>query len=109
MTRYNASNNWETAINMAGGLGDGAGDTTLTVADATGHPSVPFKITVEDEIMNVTAVSSNTFTVQRGQEGTTRAAHDSGAKVENLFTAEVQNNIWDEIESHIESLRWGAL
>ena len=99
MTRYNASNNWETTINMVGGLGDGAGDTTLTVADATGHPSVPFKITVEDEIMSVTVVSSNTFTVQRGQEDTARAAHDNGVVVENLFTAEVQNNLWDKVDS----------
>ena len=99
MTRYNASNNWETTIDMVGGLGDGVGDTTLTVADASGHPTVPFKVTVNDEIMNVTAVATNDFTVERGQEGTTRAAHDDGAKVENFLTAEMYENLWDEVES----------
>ena len=87
---------------MVGGLGDGEGDTTLTVTDATGHPTVPFKVTIDDEIMNVTAVSSNDFTVERGQEGTTRAAHDDGVKVENFLTAEMWNLLWDvtgEIES----------
>ena len=95
MTRFNAANNWETTINMVGGLGGGEGDLTLTVADATGHPDVPFKITINNEICNVTAVATNDFTLERGQEGTTRAAHDSGAKVENLFTAETWSGLWD--------------
>ena len=99
MTRYNASNNWETTINMGGGLGGGAGDTTLTVANATGHPTVPFKITIDDEICNVTVVATNEFTLERGQEGTTRAAHDDAAKVENLFTAETWEKVWDEVDS----------
>ncbi len=99
MIRYNAANNWETEINQTGGLGDGEGDTTLVVADASGHPAVPFKITIDSEICNVTAVATNTLTIVRGREGTTIAAHDDGTLVENLFTAEVQNDLWDEVDS----------
>ncbi len=98
MARYNAANNWATTINMVGGLGGGVGDTTLVVADSTNHPVVPFKITIEDEICNVTNVSSNIFTIERGKEGTARVTHNDGALVENLFTAEVQNDLWDEVE-----------
>ena len=113
MTRYNASNNWETVIDMFGGLDDGVGDLTLTVADATGHPDVPFKITINNEICNVTAVATNDFTLERGQEGTTRAAHDDGARVENLFTAEVQNSLWDDLDEITSTLTvadaaWGV-
>ena len=97
--RFNAANDWQTTINMVGGLG--SGDTTVTVTDATGHPVPPFKASVGDEIMNVTAVSTNDLTVQRGQEGTSPASHDNGARVENRFTAEVQNELWDEVEGHI--------
>ncbi len=68
---------------MAGNLGGTAGDTELVVADATGHPTVPFKVTIEGEICDVTAVATNTLTIVRGREGTTTAAHDDGAKVEN--------------------------
>ncbi len=97
--RFNAANNWETTIDMAGNLGGGEGDTELVVDDASGHPDVPFKVTIEDEICDVTAVATNDLTIVRGKEGTTIAAHDDGAKVENLFTAEVQNDLWDEVES----------
>ncbi len=97
--RFNAANNWETTINQVGGLGDDPGNTSLIVADATGHPDVPFKITIEDEICNVTNVATNTFTLERGQEDTVRAEHDDGVKVDHFFTAEVQNKLWDEVES----------
>lgn len=94
MTRYNAANNWETTLD--GGINDAV--TSVAVVDATGHPTEPFKITVEKEIMNVTNVAGNTLTVVRGQEGTVAAAHDSGAVVENRLTAEVQNDLWDAVD-----------
>ncbi len=97
--RFNAANNWETTIDMAGNLGGTAGDTSLVVDDASGHPTVPFKVTIEDEICDVTAVATNTLTIVRAREVTTIAAHDDGVKVENLFTAEVQNDLWDEVDS----------
>ncbi len=107
MTRYNAANNWATTINQGGGLGDDPGDTSLIVTDASGHPTTPFKITIEAEICNVTGVAGNTLTLERGQEGTSRVDHADGVTVANLFTAEVQNDLWDAVEN-IEP-EWGAL
>jgi hypothetical protein len=68
-----------------------SGQTTMTVASAAGFPAPPFAVTVDDgsgtpgsnlEEMNVTAVSSTTWTVTRGYENFTPAkAHNSGAPV----------------------------
>jgi Tfp pilus assembly protein PilV len=58
--------------------------TTITVASATGFPAKPeFRVKVENEIMLVTAVGSpaTTWTVSRAQDGTTAAAHATGAAV----------------------------
>lgn len=66
-----------------------SGATSLTVLAATTFPTVGiFRIRVESEIMIVTAVSSNTFTVTRGAEGTTAAAHSSGVQVVHIVTAQ---------------------
>ncbi len=60
-------------------------DTTLDVADGSDFPSVaPFPVLIDSEIMLVTALgsSANTWTVQRGTQGTTASAHSSGAQVQ---------------------------
>ena len=98
MARYYASNNWETIINDSGGIDDSV--TSVVVADSTGHPTVPFKITIDDEIMNVTNVTSNTLTIVRGQESTIAASHEDGAIVENRPTAGVWNDLWDDFTTH---------
>lgn len=46
-----------------------------------------FRVIVDSEIMIVTANSGNTFTVQRGQEGTAAASHNSGAVITQIVTA----------------------
>jgi hypothetical protein len=58
-----------------------ASQTTITVTSSAGIPSPPFNVTVggTGEIMTVTAVSGTTWTVVRGQEGTTAAAAPAGA------------------------------
>lgn len=63
--------------------------TSFSVADGSGFPADgPFMVTIDDEIMLVGERNGNTFSgILRGQEGTTAAAHSSGAKVENRFTA----------------------
>lgn len=75
--------------------------TTLQVSTGTGNqfPSPVsgtsyFKVTLTSlaagrnkEIVHVTARSGDTFTIVRGQEGTTAAAWPSGSSVANLFTA----------------------
>jgi hypothetical protein len=63
--------------------------TSLTVASAATFPSSgEFRILIDTEIMKVTAVSSTTFTVSRGVEGTTAASHTSGAAVTGILTAD---------------------
>jgi hypothetical protein len=47
-----------------------------------------FRILIDSEIMLVTSISGSTFTVVRGQEGTTGVTHDDGALVTQLITNE---------------------
>jgi hypothetical protein len=73
--------------------GISASDTSLTVAtgDGSKFPSTtPFRITIDNEIIEVGAVSGDTFSsLTRGVEGTTAAAHSAGAIVELRITADV--------------------
>lgn len=65
-----------------------SGATSLTVNSASEFPTDgDFRIKVESEIMIVTAVSTNTFTVTRGQEGTSAAAHADGIAVVHVLSA----------------------
>ena len=65
-----------------------AGAGSLVVTSAASFPTVgQFRILVESEIMLVTGVSGTTFTVSRGQEGTTDAGHGNGATVTQILTA----------------------
>src|SRR5690625_4641609 len=73
--------------------------TSLTVDDASIFPDAPFLITVNEEIMRVTNVSSNTLTVQRGREGTSASSHNVDSNVENNFTAGTYQALVDELKS----------
>lgn len=73
-----------------------AASTTITVTDATGYPTGatgPFAIALElgaaaEEKVLVASRSGNTLTVDtRGYDGTTAAAHSSGATVDHVLTA----------------------
>jgi len=65
-----------------------AGATTLAVKSASKFPAEgDFRIVVGGEIMLVTGVASKTFTVSRGQEGTTATTHASGDTVAHVLTA----------------------
>ena len=66
--------------------------TSLSVAAGEGakFPSAgDFHITIEDEILKCTAITTDTLTVTRAQEGTTAAAHAAGKSVELRITAAV--------------------
>ena len=66
--------------------------TSLSVAAGEGakFPSAgDFHITIEDEILKCTAITTDTLTVTRAQEGTTAAAHTAGKSVELRITAGV--------------------
>lgn len=79
------ANNPTTTLSAACAVGDG----TITVA-AGGAPFSQqgnFRIVCDNEIMLVTSVAGNVFTVSRGKEGTTAAAHSIGAAVGQILTA----------------------
>ena len=90
------------ATTLASSIGSGA--TSLTVASGGGalfpNPTSPdyFLVTLVGisgtpiEIVKVTARSTDTFTIVRGQEGTTPSAFTGGDKVELRITAATMNS-----------------
>ena len=61
--------------------GAGLADLTVAVTSAAGFPAVPFYVSVDTEIMQVTKVAGTTLTVTRAAGGTTAAAHNSAAAI----------------------------
>ena len=94
MTRLQAGNNAETTLN--GSILNS--DLSLIVASATGFPTAPFLITIESEIIRVTVVAGTTFTIERGEESTSAAAHTSGVAIENRWTAGTFDEIYEYID-----------
>jgi hypothetical protein len=79
------SNNASTTLN--GAINNSV--TSLVVTSASGFPTGGnFRIRIDDEIIKVTAVSSTTFTIARGQENTTAASHSNLATVTHILTSE---------------------
>lgn len=77
---------------LDGAITDSA--TTLDVVSATGFPAVPFTIKINDEVILVGAVATNTFSsLVRGLDGTTAAAHSNGDVVNHVGIA--QDFAWD--------------
>lgn len=80
-----------------------SGDTTITVSSGTGSALLggvtlaagnvdQFTIAIDpdtnnEEIVFITAASSDTFTVVRGRAGTTAVSHSSGATVKHVLTS----------------------
>lgn len=77
--KNNASTTLDSGINDS--------QTTFDVIDADALPEEQYRIKVDDELMLVTGVATNTLTVTRGIEGTTAASHAGGALVQHLLTA----------------------
>ncbi len=75
---------------LAASIGSPSATTCLVTSAAGFPPASPsngqFRILVDAEIMIVTNVSGNTFTITRGAEGTTAVAHANGADVAHVFT-----------------------
>lgn len=86
------------ASTLAGGIDSSV--TSLDVADASTFPATgQFRIRIDSELLLVTAVSSNTFTVSRGSEGTTPASHSNGAAVNGTLTAGALDQIRADIST----------
>ena len=101
---------------LASGINSSA--TSITVSDGSVFPSLTgsdiFFVTFEDgtnnEIVKVTAVSSNTLTVVRAQESTTASSFASGDAAELRLTAGILSlfsqtgvAITDEIEAYLDA------
>lgn len=100
-----------TTINQVGGIDSSV--TSLIVADASPFPSTgDFILTIWDkdvfpdpcddsnvEIIKVTGVSGNIFTIERGQEDSVGASHSNGQAVEMLITVGTFTELEDEINT----------
>jgi hypothetical protein len=74
-------------LNMGGTLSSGA--TSITVASEIQIPSTgTFRALIQNELIKVTAVSSHTWTVVRGDGGTTAATHLDGTTIYVVVTKE---------------------
>lgn len=81
--RERFANDAETTITSA----IGPSDTSINVQNAADFPTEgDFKIVIDHEIINVTSVSGNTFTVERGAESTTAANHVANSQVSQIIT-----------------------
>lgn len=65
--------------------------TTLNVSDGGNFETYQY-IRIEDEYLFITAISTNALTVQRGVNGSTAAAHDSGTQIDILNINELAEN-----------------
>jgi hypothetical protein len=64
-----------------------AAQTTLNVMSTYGYPSTGnFRIRIDSELMLVTGISGDTWTVVRGIESTAAASHLSGATIGHFLT-----------------------
>ena len=62
--------------------------TSLSVTSAVSFPATGiFRVLIDSEIMQVTAVSGTSWTVIRGVENTAASTHSSGATVAQILTA----------------------
>jgi hypothetical protein len=86
MAQEKFSNSAQTTINQIGGISPIS--ATLQVLSAALFPPLPqFRIRIDNELILVTGVSGNTFSLIRGIEGSAPAAHAFGALVTHVLTA----------------------
>jgi hypothetical protein len=84
--------------------------TTISVASSAGAPATPFNVSVgiagaTGETMTVTAIAGTTWTVTRGQEGTTAAAAATGAKVW-INPAPITGALVCQVEAGTRTINW---
>jgi hypothetical protein len=86
-------NNASTLLN--GGINNSV--TTVDVDDATVFPTDGnFRVMVDDEVMIVTAISSNALTVVRGQDNTSAASHSDDASINMIYSAEGLGRLFND-------------
>ncbi|NGO68520.1 hypothetical protein [Streptomyces boncukensis] len=70
----------DTGQNLGGNLTASTSDQTVTVSDGTGY-AVGEVLLIDSERMLITDIAGNNLTVKRSWDGTTLAAHSSGADI----------------------------
>lgn len=65
---------WQTGSTLASGLTDSATSATATSGTAFANGQI---VRIDNELIRVTNVSTNTLTIERGWNGSTAAAHDA--------------------------------
>lgn len=91
MTATKNFNGGAAASTLSSGITSGA--TVLSVADASTWPTANFNVLIDrgqvgEEKVFCSTRTGNSLTVTRGQDGTTAAAHTSGAAIEHCGFAE---------------------
>jgi len=99
MITLNASNNAYTTL--ANAITET--DTTIIVNSSAGFPDTPFRVTLSNasniEIVEITAVDGNTWTVIREVEGTTAQSWEAGTSIELRWTAGLYEIMRDGINT----------
>lgn len=84
--------------------------TTVSVASSANAPATPFNIAVGSagatgETMTVTGIAGTTWTVTRGQEGSTAISATAGAKVW-INPAPIKDNLVCQVEAGSRTINW---
>ena len=77
------------------------GGTSITVTSEAGFPAVDFIISIDTEAMLVTNVSTTTWTVTRGYEGSTAATHTNGTAIYHDWSAGEASTIQSLVDATI--------
>lgn len=81
-------NSSTTSMTVASGTGSGLlGGVTLASGNVDQFTVALDPDTTSEEIVFITAVSSDTFTIVRGRAGTSQIAHNAGATIKHVLTS----------------------
>jgi hypothetical protein len=98
-----------TLVNSISSAATGDTTTSVSVVSVSGFPSVPYTLilgpdTNKEEVVTVTAASSTTLTITRGQDGTQAQAHTAGTSVRHG----VSGRDFKESQTHIAARGYDA-
>jgi hypothetical protein len=98
-----------TLVNSISSAATGDTTTSVSVVSVSGFPSVPYTLilgpdTNREEVVTVTAASSTTLTIVRGQDGTQAQSHTAGTSVRHG----VSGRDFKEEQTHIAARGYDA-
>ena len=98
-----------TLVNSISSAATGDTTTSVSVVSVSGFPTVPYTLilgpdTNKEEVVTVTAASSTTLTITRGQDGTQAQSHTAGTSVRHG----VSGRDFKEEQTHIAARGYDA-